>query len=800
MLKPNARRFASIAFCVSFAISEHAYADPQDGGAAARDPDARSAGALEEVTVTALRREESVNKVPISMTALSQSAMDDLHIQSLSDLTNIVPGLVIPPASSTNNANSDIAIRGIFSGGNTPTTQVYIDETPTAIREMRQAGPSGGFFPEIFDLERVEVLRGPQGTLFGSSAMGGAIRFITPQPSLEKSSGFARLEVASTQSGGPSYAGGLAYGAPIVDDKVGFRVSASFHNDGGFIDAANPFTGQIVKRNANASSAFAGRGALKFVPADGLSITTSVFVQHKTVDDLSSYWVRPVLGDHVSGDTAIQPYKDDITIPSLSVKYEMPGMTFQSDTSYLNRSYASYDDTTQLMQALFGNCILCDGIPASFSFGQTQFGGSRAWQQQFRLTSSSDSRLQWVAGGYFRKAHESITQVVSPSLTPLTQALYGMDAADFFGTPEYPYQGQLVTAFVDFNTVDEERSVFGEVSYEIFKGLKASAGVRVEHSVVKDQTQDLAGPFGGYAFAHLVLPDTSENPVNPRFSLSWQYTDRDMVYVTAAKGYRSGGANTAGSLESPTCGPVLTSLGIGEPPLTFASDSLWSYELGSKNSLLDGRLAIQASVFHIDWSGIQTQLNQQGCGTFTVNRGDATVNGFELQVEATPLDGFKVGGGVGYTDAYNSEAQYGAPTNGVAPLLNGSGDKLAMVLPWTAAVHSEYSWSTGSLWGGARAYVRADFRWQDGAPKANPLVARYDRYLDQFRDEAYSILNLRLGASRDGVDVSAFVNNASRADPALGFAEFGNGGPDYPLAYRAAIRPLTAGLTIMYRF
>ena len=799
MKNSNVRSFIPVALFVSLVIAQYAHADAEDPGQTTREP-SDGGSVLAEIKVTALRREESVNKVPISMSALSQGAMDDLHVQSLTDLTSIVPGLVIPAPSSTNNANSDIAIRGIFSGGNTPTTQVYIDEMPTAIREMRQAGPSGGFFPDIFDLERVEVLRGPQGTLFGSSAMGGAIRFITPQPDLQSSSGYARVEMSSTDSGGPGYSAGMAYGAPIVEDKLGFRVSALVHSEGGFIDVADPFTGHIEKRNANSSNGFAARGALKFAPTENLSITPAVFVQHKKIDTLSGYWERPYLGDNVSGDKAYQPYQDDITIPSLSIKYELPGATLQSDTSFLDRSYNSFDDTTQLMQALFAGCILCEGVPESWTFGQQQYGGTRAWQQQFRVTSSGDSRLQWVAGAYFRKAHESITQIVSPSMTPMTQALFGMTSLEFFGIPEPLIDGQPVTAIVNYNTVDQERSVFGEVSYLITPRLKASAGVRVEHSVVKDQTQDLAGPFGGYVSAHIALADVSEDPVNPRFSLSYQYTDRGMVYATAAKGYRSGGSNAAANLEGVRCQPVLASLGIGSPPITFDSDSLWSYEVGVKDALFDGRLAIQASAFHIDWSGIQTQLNQQGCGTFTVNRGSATVNGFELQVEASPFEGVRLGATAGYTDAYYAEDQFGATKNGVAPLLAGSGDKLANVLPWTASAHAEYSWNAGALWNGGRGYVRANLRWQDKEPAANPQAAGFDPYLDQFRDQAYSILNLRVGAMRSGVDISAFVDNAANSHPRLGFVEFGTGGPNYPLAYRSALRPRTVGLTVAYRF
>ncbi len=755
---------------------------------------------IEEVKVTAQRREESANKVPISMSVLSQKSLDDLHIESVTDLTSIVPGLVIAAPATTNNANSDIAIRGIFSGGNTPTTQIYIDETPISGREMRAAGPSGSFFPDIFDLDRVEVLRGPQGTLFGSSAMGGAVRFLTPQPSLQSASGYAKLEIADTESGAPSYVAGAAYGAPVVPGSVGFRVSSVYRYDGGFIDAQSPFTGQLLERNANSSQAFANRAALLIAPTDSLQITPAVFIQHQHSDDLSAYWARPVLGNHVSGDSPSQPNIDNVTIPSLSIKYDLHGLTVQSDTSFLDRWYDTYDDGTQVLAADFGNCILCSGIPSSFGIQQRQYGGTRAWQQELRLISSNTSRFQWVAGAYFRHARETLTQTVLPELSPMTEALFGVPASAFFGSPNYVYNGQSLAEFVDFNTVDESRALFGEVSYEVVSGLKATAGVRVEHSVVKNQTETLAGPLGGGAFKQRALADQVANPVTPRYSLTYQYTDRDMVYGTVSKGYRSGGANNPAALLSPRCPSVLSSIGINSTPFTFDPDNLWSYELGAKDSLFGGRLSVQTSAYYIRWKNIQTEFNLQGCSNFTVNRGEATIQGVEFQFEAVPVAGVKLGGNFSYTDAYHPDALYGAPTNGVPPLLIGAGDKLPQVLPWTAALHAEYSWNINPLWSGARSYIRADYRWQDGIPGGNPAVAGFDPYQNEYRDPAYSTLNLRLGVTRDGVDISAFVDNLTRSDPRLGFQDIGTGGPDYPLAYVSAIRPLTAGVTLLYHF
>lgn len=795
MLKHVMRRSLLTALCASTVIAQQISAAPADSN---EEPASADTVRVEEVLVTAQRRDEEISKVPISMSAFSQDTLDALDVGSVADLAGIVPGLLIPHPDTTNNANSAIAIRGIFSGGNTPTTQLYIDETPIAIREMRQGGPSGSFFPTVFDLERVEVLRGPQGTLFGSSAMGGAIRFITPQPNLKQSSGYAKAEFGSTERGDPSYAAGVAYGAPIIEDKLGFRASAWYNIDGGYVDNVDPYTQQTVARNSNDATAFAGRAALGYVPTEHLTITPAVFFQRQRLDNLAAVWMRPYLGNEVSGDSPSQPSDDKMVLPSLALEYEFAGMTFQSDTSYLKRDFNTYDDTTQLMPAIFDNQILV--TPPSFRITQNQFGGTRAWQQQFRLTSTGDSKLQWVVGAYFRHAEETLDQRLTPELTPMTQALYGVTSQAFFGLPAYVRDGVAYQQYTTFETTDEQRSLFGDVGYRITERLKLNVGVRVERSIVKDQTQFLAGPFGGSALGRvIVLPNEEATPVNPRASLAYQYNDQHLVYASAAKGYRSGGANLAANLTRPSCVAVLQSLGIEGTPVTFDSDSLWSYEVGAKDMLFDGRLSLQTSVFRIDWKDIQTAFNEQGCSTFTINRGEATVNGAEMQFAVVPLDGLKLGGNVSYVDAAYDKPAYGVPQNGVPRLIYGK-DKLARVLPWTAALNAEFLWNAGALWSGAQPYIRADYRWQDQAPAGNPLAAGYNPYRDQYRDPAFNELNIRIGVKRDSLDISAFINNATNSSPLLGFSEVGTGGPDYPLAYRGVIRPRTIGVTGLYRF
>jgi iron complex outermembrane recepter protein len=249
---------------------------------------------LQEVVVTAQRREENIQNVPISIAALSQKTLDELHVQSLGDLERVVPGLVFTTPTPFNpNGQSDIAIRGIFSGGTSlsPTTQVYIDDTPIEQHIVGIAGVFSNPSLQLFDLDRVEVLRGPQGTLFGASAMGGAVRFITPQPSLTQTSGYAQGEMAYSPHGDPSYNLGIAYGAPVVEGLAGFRISGYYQNLGGYINQENPYTGVLLAKNINSQTSYVFRPALTIAPLDGLTITLSEFLQNITQANPPIYWL-----------------------------------------------------------------------------------------------------------------------------------------------------------------------------------------------------------------------------------------------------------------------------------------------------------------------------------------------------------------------------------------------------------------------------------------------------------------------------------------------------------------------------
>jgi outer membrane receptor protein involved in Fe transport len=781
------------------------------GISAVHGQDTQDATKLDEIIVTAQRRAESLDKVPVSVTAYSQKTMDELHIQSFDDLASVVPGLSFTTVgNSQQQSNTDVAIRGIYSNGNSPTTGIYIDETPIAVRQNVAAGFSGSPHPDIFDLDRIEVLRGPQGTLFGASAMGGVLRFITPQPNLEESSGYSKAEFDYTERGAPSYAVGLAYGAPIVQGAAGFRVSGWFHSDGGFVDIEDPYTGQIINRNANSLNSYTVRPAFSFVPTDSLTITPAVFLQHEHSDAPAEYWrtdvPNPEPGAFVSGygwRSPQQPVTDDLTVPSLAVKYNFAGLSLQSDTSYVDRSYFDYDDYSELLPAAFGAPGLAPQLSGFNSWDQNVVW-TRAWQQEFRLSSQdTDSRFNWVAGLYYRRALDGVQQVIAPDLTPLTELLSGQTSLQTYGIPDYVSGGQVFDSYSRFTTVTESKAVFGEITYEIVNRLKANIGLRVERSSVQDQLEKYGGPLQGTTYATTVLPDQVQTPITPRFGLTYQYTDKDMVYATAAKGYRPGGSNSPNATADPLCDASFKALGLNSVPDTYESDSLWSYELGAKDSLFHDRLSFQTSVYYIDWSGIQTQVNLPSCGAFyTTNRGKAISQGFDFQAEGILAEGLKATANVGYTDVYYPNAEYGAAVGGAAPpLLIGAGDKLPNVAPWNASVHLDYSVDIGRIWDDARSYVRVDYRWIDATPKGDPRTEGYDPYVDGAigftPNSAYGMLNVRLGVTHGGLDLSGFVNNATNANPVLGIT---HASLTDTLYSATAIRPLTFGVTGLYRF
>jgi outer membrane receptor protein involved in Fe transport len=506
---------------------------------------------------------------------------------------------------------------------------------------------------------------------------------------------------------------------------------------------------------------------------------------------------------------------DSLQVASLSVKYNFGRVSFVSDTSYLHRTSEAIEDLTHSLQSLFSSITPGGATPfvpglESFSAWDENRSSTNAWQQEFRLSSQdASSRVSWVVGAFFREARQGLQQLQYPDLTPLTSALFSGSPAcpptpctsdDLFGVPNYVYNGQVLNFYDQYYTTDQSKAVFGDLTVNVLKRLRLDVGLRYEHLIVKDQTQFLTGTLN-FGTTNVALPDVTEKPVTPRASLTYQFTDDDMVYLSAAKGFRPGGGNNA-NVNIPACDSSLQALGFSSAPPTYASDSLWSYEIGTKDLLFDRRLSLEGSAYYIKWDNTQSVVFLPGCANaLVINQGTVISRGFDLQVGALLSRDLKVSAQVGYTDAYYPYVAYGgAPPSPGAPLpiLNSAGQKVPGVVPWTAGANAEYSHHIGSTLSDARGYLRLDYRWSGAMPPFDPLVVGYDPRVPN-QNPAFGILNVRLGFTRGGLDFSAYANNVTNADPRLGYSQNFNA-PNDPLFFANALRPRTVGATVWYRF
>ena len=680
--------------------------------AAAGDAETASSGALEEVVVTATRRSERLQDVPISVTAFSQEKMDMQGLRNIDDVTRLTPGVAFSRNGTGSSANyndesSDINIRGIDSAAGASTTGIYIDDTPIQSRHIGFGAVNA--FPALFDLDRVEVLRGPQGTLFGAGAEGGVVRFITPSPDLNKESGYVRSELATTRSGDPSYELGAAFGGVIIDNVLAFRVSASFRRDGGYVDrvaysratdtpAIDPLTPPTytkdVYTNSNWQQTTSLRGELKWAVNDAVSISPSFYYQELHINDTAIYWTN--LSDPGSnlfrdGNRLPNPSTDPFWLAAVKVDWDLGFGQLTSNTSYYSRDQHSTSDYTQYLRASFlGNTYPTspdDGGYAPFEDSQSNF------YQEIRLASKDPSaRLVWNAGLFYAHMNENVAEsIVDPTIDGQYTAL---PVAYKF---QYPGVGPTSTLCTDFlgvacpggllfdgpvnRVVDKQFALFGEGSFKLTDTLKLTLGVRVAR-VDFTGTSVAGGAFTGGPLTSFVASG-SEKPVTPKGVFAWQPDHDNMFYLSAAKGYRVGGVNVGvGTI----CNGDLASIGVPlgpdgnrHVPGTYSSDSLWSYEIGGKNTFLDHRLQINTSLFLINWKNIQQNVYLPSCGEqFTANLGQVQSRGGDIDVQYRPIDPLTLGLTVAYTDARFTKSscagvlEYSSP-NCVGPVRSDHG-------------------------------------------------------------------------------------------------------------------------------
>ncbi|MFL5238704.1 MAG: TonB-dependent receptor [Rhizomicrobium sp.] len=777
---------------------------------------APSAG-VEEVVVTAQRRSEALSKVPASISAFTNERMEQLNIKDFSQLVKFTPGVTL------NTDSGNISIRGVNSTAGDATTGIYIDDTPIQLRSLGFG--SDNTLPAVFDLERVEVLRGPQGTLFGAGSEGGTVRYITPQPGLSDFSVYAKSELSTTLYGDPSYEAGVAVGGPIVENQLGFRVSGWWRHDGGYIDQVNYLTGATIDKNTNRSTTLVMRGALAWEPNGNLTITPSVFFQNLRVHNQDDYWLafsNPDDGDYRTGTPELMGNHDSFVLPALKIDYNMGDVELISNTSYFDRQQDVQDysgtlyDLSYFQQAVdFGflpdfetrcRAGLCGyyrkirhhepGPPLLLPTGPDlpgfddvdPFGFYKAknfvtnkqenFTQEVRLQSNdTDSPLSWILGAFYTHQDQlSVEEIYDPQLPELTEYLWGDTIENVWGEGLLPNGDDYIN-----HTQGHEwqAALFGNATVAITDTLKLQVGARVAKTHFDFNNFADGAQNGGFTG-----PDTGkqdETPFTPMTSLTWQITPDNMVYGTIAKGYRIGGANPLF--------PISFCTEITEEPTSYNSDSVVSYELGSKDKFFD-RLQLGGSVFYLEWNNIQQAVALPSCGfRFITNVGSAISKGFELEGEWLATDHLDFDFSLGYTDSYYSTTSVSA---GLVQAIKG--DKLPGS-PWTFSLGIQYSQPIM----GYDSFIRLDYAFNSRetglSPERDPLTTLFDPGL--VPQPETNIVNLRAGTTIDRFGISLFAENLLNSHPQLDL----NHQDSSTLLFEAqTLRPRTIGITAVYRY
>jgi iron complex outermembrane recepter protein len=670
---------------------------------------------LQEVVVTAEKRSESVLSVPLSITAISSDTIQAADIRDFEGYALKAPNVTFSYSQGQGTTESrSIAIRGI-QGANT--TGFYVDDLPLP----------AGVDPYALDLERIEILRGPQGTLYGAGSMGGTVRLITKTPDPSRFAALAHAQFTDGAGEGPGYQVDGSLNAAL-GDKAAVRLSGFSLTQGGYFDRVfpnpqNPAELETVSHVARLDE-YGGTLSLFWKPTDYLTVRPLVMYQHAERNGLPladyepSNPIQRRLFDIPEGTS------DEWTIAGLTIDLNFDAGEITSATSYFNRHVFENEEASDVTAYLLN---FSPPLPAAIQTWEPQ----HEFVEELRFASKFRGPFQLVAGLFYAYQEQGFSQYFNvPGLSMVNNAEFGTDLGYLTNNPNSSW----------------DRAAFGELSYAISSKWTATLGFRYSDTS-QEYTRQADGVFnGGPSYNSGGASETSRTP---KAVIKYQPTKDQNYYALAAKGFRPGGPN--GPLPE-LCAADLAALGVTfAEAMSFQSDSVWNYEVGAKVQLPDQRLNLSTALFWIDWKNIQQLVRLPTCGfSYVGNAGAAVSRGAEFELAAEPFTGLSATLGVGYTDAKITET---APDVAVYV-----GEPVQQVAPWTVSASLQYEHDLG---GGYHGIFRADEAYVD-----NSYSAANDQLHQRLRP-AYNILNLRAGFGRSKWEAFLFANNVTNARPNL---------------------------------
>ena len=711
---------------------------------------------LEEIVVTANRvGEQSLQKIPMAISVISPAELDAKGLGSISELVRTLPSVNMQSLSPGEN---DIEMRGLVTDGVEPTNAqerslvaIYLDDA--AITQQ-------AFNPDlhVYDLERIEVLRGPQGTLYGAGSMAGTIRLITKKPDSRALSGDGDISVSETEHGSTNYSIRGVLNLPLIEDKLAARIALFRSDDSGYIDNIGAGV-----RDSNPAYSTQGRLAIRWQPADAITLDASATFAR--LNALGRNAIFPQLGSYVYSSLTPEQFSDYFKLYNLTADWDLSFAHLISSTTYIQRQFAE-NETSQY----FTESYLLPGILLPSNSNSSN--DVHEFQEELRLVSRPDQRLRWIAGAYFERETRFYPQNIP---TPGFDAAYGAEIGDptfnsqtLYGTPapDDIFYGTI-------NLKEQQFAVFGEATYPVLPKLDLTLGVRY-FNFHDDFSLYFTGVAGAIAPG---VPDTGSgfqqsSGANPRGVLSYTLSDDVMIYGEAARGFRYGGVNEPAPV-------VFCGTGV---PESFGPDNLWSYTLGEKGKFADGRLTMDVDAFYIDWRDVQTIHNLACTYYYAENQGKIKSQGVELESKLRVTRQLTLGLSGSFTDS---------AANGSIPNVDAAnGDRT----PFFPRVIVALKADEGIPVPGGKILLSADYTWRSNAyTEFNPQDPLYREIPES------KVLNASVGYDTGRWSVSIYGTNLTN-DEEISAVQANTYGPVQPGDVWFRGRPRTIGLHVHVGF
>jgi iron complex outermembrane recepter protein len=663
-----------------------------------------TASQLQEVVVTAEKRPQRLEDVPASLIVLNGDQLLSQGADTLEDYVARVPGLSM---NSMTLGQQQLSIRGLSTGPQyAPTVAVYMDDAPVGASNGDGAG--GLITPDIdsIDLARIEVLRGPQGTLYGSSNIGGLVRYVTVAPDPKQVDAVVELDGDTLSHGGSGYDYKARVNIPVIPDRVALLVSGYDRLDPGFIsDAA------LGRQDVNEDRTRGWRIALLATPIDGLSINGAALGQDQDANgfpevDVNPLTLQPLYGDYQQRRArGAEYYRTGYRLYYVTIDYDLGWSKFTETTSYNMVTTDSSQDYTGDFAPLFDSLFNVPdlGYAAAYNIAQNRL------TEEARLSGTIVGRLDWMIGGYYD--HEnSNTIVTAPTFNSITGAPINL--------------GTLLDAITLGHYL--ARAGFGQLTYHVTPRLSLTLGGRYEG----EGQNDLASTSGLLVGPQTVIPSSEDdNATTYTVSPSYKLTRDLMAYARVATGFRPGGAN-GGYAPQPTYGP----------------DHVVDYEAGFKGHFPDRRLTFGIDGFYVDWTGVQLQLMTSTGLEYTADAGKASSDGFEGNITYAPLQELTLEASATYIDAHLDRDIVSGSSYGL------KGDPLPYSPPWKVALSGDYAKPIGSGWVtflGASFFYTGQVAAQFAISAAAPRIEL----------PSYTTVDARWGVMRDHWTVALIGKN-----------------------------------------